>query len=101
MVEPLTIGNLVGTGQDDFALSQEGQGIRKVDGEIALYDAVSGVKKLSELLLGGTGGTGWRRIANGETKTILPNYSHVIDSVCIEDGGTLCQQDGGHVILVG
>lgn len=100
MVEPLVIGNLVGTGETEFALEQSGCGLRKVDGEIALFDAVTGQKKLSELLQGGTGGIGWRKILNGITKNILEDYSHVIDYICIEDGGTLCQADGGHLILV-
>lgn len=101
MVEPLVIGNLVGTGESEFALGEDGHGVRKADGEIALFDPISGQKKLSELLLGGTGGTGWRKITNGETKNILADYTHVIDYICIEDGGSLCQQDGGHVVLTG
>ena len=46
-------GNLEGTLKDQFALGKEEEhGVRIVDGEVALFDPISGQKKMSELGVG-------------------------------------------------
>ena len=49
MSGPMFLGNLAGTGEHDFYLGDDTVGVRRVDGEAALYDPVSGQLKLSEL----------------------------------------------------
>jgi len=91
--KPLTIGDLVGTSEGSFSLGKDGHGIKKVDGETALFDPLDGEAKLTEML-------GWRLVPSGVTRKIRGGYTHAVDEIEIADDGELYQEDDGHYILM-